>query len=45
MIISIGFDWDGNWYRFGFPVINGLVGNGGIAVIALIQNRRNNASH
>ncbi len=40
MIIGISINWDGNWYAYGFPVINGLVGNGSVVAIILLQKRR-----
>jgi len=37
LIISIILDYDGNWIELMFPIVNGVIGNGIVAILALRQ--------
>lgn len=38
-IIALLIDFDGNWSTLAFPLLNGVVGNGSILIIILIQKK------
>lgn len=48
-IAANSFDFKGwndfdSWAKLAYPIINGIIGNGSIAVIAIIKNKRSKAS-
>lgn len=37
-ITSILWEWNGNWIELAYPIVNGIIGNGTIALIAIKQS-------
>lgn len=38
-IASILWEWNGNWIELAFPIVNGILGNGIVGLIALSKNK------